>query len=240
MRNELLSGSRAVALREVLRSLECDAATRELLEQFVPDVPGIKPYLAALAGHSDDLLRALATAGAGFCIDQVRELDPLRARGVDPRAVLYRNPSKRAEDVRHAALRGVWRFAVDTESELHVIGGAAPGAAIYVYVAVQGATRSSGAGASAHEALRLLRLAPELGVRPHGLAFNVGSHERDAATYARALERCGLVMRRLEQLGTRIEMLVLGGRVTPDPEGRAVATAVSRLPYRPALLVAEP
>jgi ornithine decarboxylase len=67
--------------------------------------------------------------------------------------------------------------------------------------------------------------------------------------YARAIDRCGLVMRRLEQFGTRIEMLNIGGGMPatysePVPDigavGNAVGTALARLPYRPALLAAEP
>jgi len=121
-----------------------------------------------------------------------------------------------------------------------MIAGAAPGAAVYVYVAVQRARNGDRPSASAEESLRLLRMTPELGLRPYGLAFHVGPGHAEPATSARAIDRCGLVMRRLEQLGTRIEMLSIGGA----PGGRAadpmMMAAVGRLPYRPPLLVAEP
>jgi ornithine decarboxylase len=233
-------GSRAAALREVLRSLECDAATRSLLDGFLPNVPGVKPCVPTAAGYSEPLLRALVAAGVGFSIDELRELDVLAAVGVDAGAVLYRNLDKRADDVREAALRGVWRFAVATDRELQTVAGAAPGAAIYVYVAVQGARRDRPHDVSPHDALRLIRSAPESGLRPYGIAFHVGSRPVDASVYSRAIDRCGLVMRRLEQLGTRVEMLGLGGGVTPHTSGQAVVDAVGRLPYRPALVIAEP
>ena len=137
MQNELLPGSRAAALREVLRSLECDAATRAFLDGFMPDVPGVKPFVPVGTGYTEHLLRAIAATGAGFSIDTLAELQPLLSLGVDGRAVLYRNTEKQPADVRAAALRGVWRFAVGSQRELQMIASAAPGAAVYVYVAVQ-------------------------------------------------------------------------------------------------------
>jgi ornithine decarboxylase len=154
--------------------------------------------------------------------------------------VLYRNTDTRPADVRDAALLGVWRFAVGSERELHMIAGAAPGAAAYVYVTVQGSRIDDPQSASAHESLRLLRMAPELGLRPYGLAFHIDAALRDPSTAAGAIDRCGLVMRRLEQLGTRIEMLSIGGALGGRAADPAVLAAVARLPYRPPLLIAEP
>jgi ornithine decarboxylase len=236
VQNELLSGSRAAALREVLRALECDAATRTFLDGFMPEIPGVRPLVPAGTGHTGHLLHALAAAGAVFSIATVADLRPLAALGVDPHAVLYRNTAQRPADVHEAALRGVWRFAIDSERELQTVAAAAPGASVYVYLAVHGAGTH---GASAHESLRLLRIAPELGLRPYGLAFHLGAAPADPLAYARGIDRCGLVMRRLEQLGTRIEMLAIGGVCAPDLES-VVPGAVARLPYRPSLLVAEP
>ena len=240
VQNELLLGSRAAALREVLRSLECDAATRAFLDQFVPNVAGVQPYIPISAAGAGHLLGTLAGAGARFSIDSLADLDSVGALGGDPRDVLYRNTEQHASNVREAALRGVWRFAVDSERGLSTIGSAAPGAAIYVYVAVHSTSGAQPVGASPQETLRLLRVAPEFGLRPYGLAFHVGHVYVDAATYARAIDRCGLVMRRLEQLGLRVDMLGLGGPVSGGASDPAVLAAVARLAYRPALLAAEP
>ena len=138
-----------------------------------------------------------------------------RAVGVDARDVLFSNTVKPEAHIRDAALQGVWRFALDSEGELLKIAAAAPGSAIYVRLNVEDSRSlfplSRKFGTSADEALRLLRMAPECGLRPYGLTFHVGSQCTDPSMYARAIERCGLVMRRLEQFGTRIEMLNIGG-----------------------------
>ena len=129
----------------------------------------------------------------------------------------------------------MWRFALDSEGELLKIAAAAPGSAIYVRLNVEDSHSlfplSRKFGTSADEALRLLRMAPECGLRPYGLTFHVGSQCTDPSMYSRAIERCGLVMRRLEQYGTRIEMLNIGGGMPatysePVPDIRAVGNAV--------------
>ena len=213
---------------------------RALLDTFLPDVPGVQPYLPISATGSDHLVQTLAAAGAGFSIDSPADLDAVCAVGVDAGAVLYRNSVNHPNDVRAAALRGVWRFAIESEHQLAMLAGAAPGAAMYVYLSVPERADRARSGASAQEALRLLRIAPEHGLRPYGLAFNAGPAPVDAAMYARAIDRCGLVMRRLEQLGTRVEMLGLGGTLGGNASDPAVPAAVERLPYRPPLLIGEP
>jgi ornithine decarboxylase len=180
-------------------------------------------------------------------------LDVLETVGVPAEEVLFSNTVKPEQHVRDAALRGVWRFALDSEEELRKIAVAAPGSAVYVRMNVEDSHSlfplSRKFGTSADEALRILGLAPEFGLRPYGLTFHVGSQCTDPSMYSRAVERCGLVMRRLEQDGTRIEMLNIGGGmpatysdVVPDivAVGDAVRVALARLPYRPTLLAAEP
>jgi ornithine decarboxylase len=231
---------------------DCDVVAARL-DAFHQSMGDIRPHFALKCNSAQPVLSALAGGGAGFEIASVFELDALRAVGVDARDVLFSNTVKPEPHVRESALQGVWRFALDSEGELLKIASAAPGSAIYVRLNVEDSHSlfplSRKFGTSADEALRLLRMAPECGLRPYGLTFHVGSQCTDPSMYARAIERCGLVMRRLEAFGTRIEMLNIGGGMpatysepVPDIEavGRAVNSALSRLPYRPAVLAAEP
>jgi ornithine decarboxylase len=231
---------------------DCDVVAARL-EAFTRSMGGVRPYFALKCNAAQPVLGTLASGGAGFEIASVYELDYLRAVGVDPYDVLFSNTVKPEAHVRDAALQGVWRFALDSEGELLKIAAAAPGTAIYVRLNVEDSHSlfplSRKFGTSADEALRLLRMAPEHGLRPYGLTFHVGSQCTDPSMYARAIERCALVMRRLEQFGTRIEMLNIGGGMpatyaepVPDIQaiGHVVGAALGRLPYRPALLAAEP
>ncbi len=241
-------GSSPTALNEMGRATpflvtDCDVVASRL-DAFVQAMPGIRPYFALKCNAAQPVLATLAERGCGVRDRIGVRAGPPRAVGVDARDVLFSNTVKPEPHIREAALRGVWRFALDSEGELLKIAAAAPGSAIYVRLNVEDSHSlfplSRKFGTSADEALRLLRMAPECGLRPYGLTFHVGSQCTDPSMYARAIERCGLVMRRLEQFGTRIEMLNIGGGMPatysePVPDIRAVGDAVGRGPRPPAV-----
>lgn len=242
----------AVGFETPFLATDCREVSKRL-EAFVRAMPGIRPYFALKCNAAIPVLAALADLGAGFEIASVYELEPLDAVGVRAADVLFSNTVKPAQHVRAAVARGVWRFALDSEGELLKLATSAPGSAVYVRLDVEDSHSlfplSRKFGTSAGEAVRLLQMAPEVGLRPYGLTFHVGSQCTDPSMYFRAIERCGLVMRRLEQHGIRIEMLNIGGGMpatysdaVPDIRsvGDAVGRALARLPYRPALLAAEP
>ena len=189
-----------------------------------------------------ELVKATRTA-VPFSIHSLDELDLLAEAGVDLHEVIFRSIDKSVEEIREAALRGVWQFACDSEWQLLKIAAAAPGVAVYVAVDV-GGTRSgfcagAASGASADSALRLMVLAPECGLRPYGLSIAICSS--DPSDELLAIERVGLVMRRLEQFGIRLQMLTVQFRVNARRELPTLSTldaAVRRLPYRPGLLIA--
>jgi ornithine decarboxylase len=223
------------------------------LTRFMAALPGVRPYYAVKCNPSPPVLRTAAAAGAGFEIASLTELRTLEHVGVDPRDVLYSNPVKPAAHVAATAAAGVWRFAVDSEGEVRKIAAHAPGSAVYVRLAVDDLdsvfplSRKFGTGAA--QARDLLLLARRLGLRAYGLTFHVGSQCTEPAAWARAITAAGALMRALEQDGIRLEMLDLGGGFPADygdpvpaieAIGRAVTGALDALPYRPALLVAEP
>jgi ornithine decarboxylase len=231
---------------------DCEEVERRF-DAFTRAMQGIRPYFALKCNAAVTVLRTLAERGAGFEIASVYELEPLETVGVRAKDVLFSNTVKPEKHIREAVARGVWRFAFDSEGELSKLAAAAPGSAVYVRLDVEDSHSlfplSRKFGTSADEAIRLLRKAIELGLRPYGLTFHVGSQCTDPFMYSRAIERCGLVMRRLEQFGIRIEMLNIGGGMPatyadPVPDigavGDAVSRAVARLPYCPSHLAAEP
>jgi ornithine decarboxylase len=230
---------------------DCEVVAARL-DAFLQSMDGIRPFFALGCNAARPVLATLAAGGAGFEIASVYEFDALRAIGADLSDVLFGSTVKPERHIRDSALQGVWRFALDSQGELLKIAAAAPGSAVYVRLDVKDShTRSPVApefGTTADQALGLLRMAPEYGIRPYGLAFRVESQCMDPSVYARAIERCGLVMRRLEQFGTRLEMLNIGvarpaAYSEPVDNMRALADAVgpalARLPYRPKLLAAE-
>ncbi len=145
-------------------------------------------------------------------------------------------------------------LAFDSESELHKIAANAPGAAVYVRVRVDDSNSvfplSRKFGAEYHDARALMQVAEGLGLRPYGLTFHVGSQCTSTSSFVQALASAGRLMRQLAGDGMELEMLDIGGGFparygdkvpTIEQIGRAVMSAVDdHLPYRPALLAAEP
>ncbi|HEY6595249.1 MAG TPA: type III PLP-dependent enzyme, partial [Asanoa sp.] len=129
----------------------------------------------------------------------------------------------------------------------------APGTAVYVrlraLVPAGSTVPSEGKfGVGPGDAYDLLLAATELGLRPYGVTFHVGSQMTRPEAWAAAIDEVGALSTRLAVAGIRLEMLYIGGGfparyADPVPElsayGRVIGAALDRLPYRP-VVAAEP
>lgn len=224
------------------------------LRRFEAALPRVRPFYAVKCNSAGEVLRTAAAHGAGFEIASLGELRMLQAIGVHAAEVLYSNTVKPASHVAGAAEAGVWRFAVDSEGELDKIARHAPGAAVYVRVRVDDSASvfplSRKFGAESHHARALLQRAEQLGLRPYGLTFHVGSQCVATSAWRQAIASMGRLMRQLHADGIEIEMLDIGGGFParyddPVPSIVQIGTVVNRaldelLPYQPRLLAAEP
>ncbi|HVW34209.1 MAG TPA: type III PLP-dependent enzyme, partial [Acidimicrobiia bacterium] len=250
-----LTPVRLDTLSEPTPFLVCDGAAIERRYEDLTDLlPGVALYYALKANPMPAIVRTLARRGCGFEIASIYELGTVAAAGVDPADVLFSNPVKPAAHITEAHRAGLSRFAFDSEGELRKLAGAAPGSRVYVRLAVEDGRSlfplSRKFGTAADEAVRLLGLAPTLGLVPYGITFHVGSQCTDPTAWERAIERSAAVMSALAvRTGIRLDMLDLGGGlparyVTPVPALADIAAAIGRglrrLPYRPSLIAAEP
>jgi ornithine decarboxylase len=234
--------------------LACDAASIEHryreLRQLLPDV---ELFYAVKCNSTSEILRTLSDLGAGFEIASFYELQMVELAGGRPEQVIYSNTVKPPGHIAAAYAAGVSRFAFDSEPELLKLAGQAPGASVYVRIAVDDEQSlfplSKKFGTSTVEAFRLLQTAVGLGLVPYGVTFHVGSQCIDPQAWGRAIARCSTLMRRLQRRGIRLEMLDLGGGmparyVDPTPRlgdiAEVIRESLDRLPYRPDLIAAEP
>jgi ornithine decarboxylase len=235
--------------------LLCDLDTvAERYNRFTTTMQGVNCFYAMKCNSTPEVLRTLASLGAGFEVASVGELRMLQDIGVDPADVLYSNPIKPPAHIAAAHKAGLWRFAFDSEGELHKLAQYAPGSAVYIRLRVDDSTSifplSRKFGAEAHEARALLLLARSLGLRPYGVTFHVGSQCGTTSAWRQAIASAGRLMTRLAEDGLTLEMLNLGGGfparyVERVPSLRQIADAIypaldELLPYRPAVLAAEP
>lgn len=220
---------------------------------FIAALPGVSTFYAMKCNPSPEILRTLAAEGAGFEVASIGELRMLQAHGVDPATVLHSNPVKPAGQIAAAARAGLWRFAFDSPGELAKISEAAPGSAVYVRLRVDDSTSvfplSRKFGADVEDAYDLMLLAQRMGLRPYGVTFHVGSQCQSTGAWRSAIRAAGELMDRLLADGIELEMLDLGGGfparyVAGEPSieqiGQVVASEIAALPYRPALIAAEP
>ncbi|WP_432824281.1 type III PLP-dependent enzyme [Dactylosporangium sp. CA-092794] len=221
---------------------------------FTAALPGVSTFFAMKCNADEDVIGTLAALGSSFEVASVGELRILQDLGIDPAEVLYSNPIKPPAAIAEARRAGLWRFSFDSEGELHKLAQHAPGAAVYIRLRVDDSTSlfplSRKFGAEAHEARALMHLAHELGLHPYGITFHVGSQCATTSAWRQAIAAAGRLMTALQSDGIHLEMLDIGGgfparyveRVPSlDQIAAAITPALAELlPYRPALLAAEP
>lgn len=223
-------------------------AYRDFIEHF----PGVRVRYAVKSNPDRQILRRLIDEGSGFEVASYPELATLMELGVQPADVLFTNPVKPPKHIRQAHLAGLDRFSFDSEAELVKLATEAPGARVFVRLATNPArslVASEGKfGVHATQAAGLMARAKQLGLKPYGIAFHVGSQMTDPAAWEMAIRDAGALMRRLHtRQGITLKMLDMGGGFpahyrTAVPAlakyGQAIMTAVKRhVPYKVELVV---
>lgn len=187
---------------------------RSNLRQLRAAFPGAGVFYAVKANPHPGVLRILAGEGCGFEISSDGELDLVQATGRDT-PLLSSNPIKAPGFIRRATRAGVMAFAIDSLDELSKIAAEAPGAAVYVRLLVDNSgsewplARKYGVGPA--DAVDLLARAADLGLRPCGTTFHVGSQCRLSASWDAALAVTAEVWNDAARCDLGLEFLSIGG-----------------------------
>ncbi|WP_447070670.1 type III PLP-dependent enzyme [Shewanella algae] len=186
-------------------------------DDMVQSFPFASVYYAVKANPAPEILSLLRDKGANFDIASIYELDMVMELGVSPERISYGNTIKKRKDVRAFYQRGVTMFASDSEADLRMIAEEAPGAKVYVRILTEGTETadwplSRKFGCQNEMAYELLVLAKELGLKPYGLSFHVGSQQRDIGAWDAAIGKVKVIFDRLkEEHGIVLEMINMGG-----------------------------
>ncbi|MCA9526158.1 MAG: type III PLP-dependent enzyme [Myxococcales bacterium] len=232
------SASRAAAFLDDQRPstpslvLDLDVVTRRY--RLVADaVPGGRVWYAVKANPTPALLAHLHGLGSAFDIASFGELTACLAAGATGAELSFGNTAKRPEDIRRARAAGVELFVFDAPSELEKLAAHAPGASVFCRLAVEadGAAWPLGRkfGCTVDEALAMLGRAADLGLRPRGTSFHIGSQQRDPTAWDRAAAFAAEVIDRGRRQGLPLDLVNLGGglpaRYTADdaPEAHVAA-----------------
>ena len=149
-------------------------------------LPGTELHYAVKANPHPALLAALAAAGCRFDVASPTEVRATLSAGAAADQLVYSNPVKHRTDVTTAASLGVRTFVVDSLAETVKVADVAPGSSVLCRIATSGAGSDwslSRFGCPPAQAMQVLRTAARRGLTAAGIAFHVGSQQRDPGAW---------------------------------------------------------
>jgi ornithine decarboxylase len=172
-------------------------------------------HYAVKANPQREVLETLVSEGSRFDAASRGEIELCLSLGAKPEHISFGNTIKRATDIAFAHSVGIKLFAVDAEAELEKIAAHAPQARVYIRLLV-GATGadwplSRKFGCTPSMALPLMERAVELGLKPVGLSFHVGSQTRTAHMWRDTLDQVAAVWRDAKDAGFGLSLINIGG-----------------------------
>ena len=174
-------------------------------------------YYAVKANDHIEVLKALASVGAGFEVASSEELGRVLSLGVPSEKVISSNPIKPVEFIDYAYGVGVNRFAVDSTEEVLKLSRVAPRSRVYVRIAVPNEGSewplSRKFGVDIETALSILELAKFKGLVPVGVTFHVGSQCNNLRNWFIAIKRASELWERARAKGIKLLLLNMGGGI---------------------------
>ncbi|HVV25233.1 MAG TPA: type III PLP-dependent enzyme [Pseudonocardiaceae bacterium] len=177
--------------------------------------PTTRICYAVKANPAPEVVGLLAGLGASFDVASTEEIELCLAAGAAPESLSYGNTIKKAADIAFAHERGVALFTTDSIGDLEHIAGHAPGSGVFCRVLVEPAGSATPFGrkfgCDEEMAGDLLLRAAELGLRPRGVSFHVGSQQTDPNAWRAGIEHAAHIGRRLAGHGVTLDAINLGG-----------------------------
>jgi ornithine decarboxylase len=178
-------------------------------------LPSARVHYAVKANPHPVVLRQLARGGASFDVASPNEIGLALAAGAKASELIYSNPVRSRAHLAAAARAGVRKYVVDTMAELRKTAEVAPGAAVLCRLMTTGSGSdwplSRKYGADAATCVEILTWARALGLAPAGIAFHVGSQQRDPHAWDQPIAIAAEVFRAVRSRGLRPWLLDIGG-----------------------------
>ncbi len=192
---------------------------KENYKQLVENIDNCKVYYAVKANSHVEILKLLRDLGSHFDVASRGEIEKLLSLGVEPHRMSFGNTIKKTEDIKFAYEKGIDMFAVDCDMEIEKIAKVAPGAKVYVRISTNGMeddadwplTRKF--GTSVDDAIRLVKYAHSLELKPIGLSFHVGSQNYNPGNWRIAIREAGIVFEEARKIGIEMNMINTGGGI---------------------------
>lgn len=180
-------------------------------------LPNVDIYYAVKANPADEVVTALGDAGACFDVASLPEMEACTRLGIAAERLSYGHTIKKESDIARAHAAGIDLFAFDSEAELEKLSRAAPESRVFCRLTTKGEGAdwplSKKFGCRVDIAEHLLHRAQNLGLKPHGISFHVGSQQTDPDQWDAAIAEAAGLFRDLEKAGVALELVNLGGGI---------------------------
>jgi ornithine decarboxylase len=178
-------------------------------------LPAASIYYAVKANPEPEILKRLVRLGSSFDAASIFEIEQCLAVGASPDQISFGNTIKKNKDISRAYQLGIRLFSFDSVGELEKLAVHAPGSKVYCRLLIE----TTGAlwplarkfGCEADVAFNLMMHSQQLGLKPYGLSFHVGSQQMDPTQWEKPIGLAKKLFSRLAQEGIQLEMLNLGG-----------------------------
>jgi ornithine decarboxylase len=162
-----------------------------------------------------ELVNHLAQLGCHFDCATPAEIDLVVGIGVDPSRIIYANPCKRDEDIRHAIKKNVHLTTFDSVSELQKIALNCTTMDVVMRIRADDPTARCALGnkygAEEDEWDNLLTMCSRLSLNLVGISFHVGSMAKDPQAFVRAIEKAKKAVDRAEKYSYFPRIIDIGG-----------------------------
>lgn len=221
-------------------------------QRFRECFPDARVYYAIKANPEREVLKVLASVGCGFEAASAHELHLLRELNIPAGRIIYGSCVKPASQIKEFYDYGVQTYAADSFSELRKIAATAPGSKVFVRVRVEDAGSafrfSEKFGTGSQNAVPILTEAKQLGLKPYGLSFHVGSQASNPMAWADALNTISPALLALKEAGMEAEAINIGGGfpcvyasknngVTLESISQRTLPQLQALPYEPRVIL---
>ncbi|NJL31248.1 MAG: type III PLP-dependent enzyme [Phycisphaerales bacterium] len=217
-------------------------------------LPRVRLYYAIKANPHPDIIKTFRDLGGCYDCASEGEMRHVLMQGVEPSRIIFANTVKRPEALEFARKAKIDLMTFDNEPELYKIAKHAPGSKVLARLKVANVGSqvelSLKFGSDADLIVPMLVKAKQLGLRPEGVSFHVGSQCTHYENYQRAFEVVAGIVDDARSRGLDLKMIDIGGGFpirhfktdTIDIEtfGRQMRRELDRLFPKPIDLIAEP
>ncbi|KAK6540086.1 hypothetical protein TWF694_008916 [Orbilia ellipsospora] len=212
---------------------------RDQLEKWRRNLPLVRLFYAVKSNPSLQLLTLLANSNIGFDCATHAELSTILSLSVPPKDIIYANPCKAPSHLRYASTTGVTKTTFDNATELRKIKTYHPTAECVLRIKLPSSTihtttisnmegeeegekvvglyeLSKKYGVTLQESRELLALARKLELNVVGVAFHIGSGQKDYTKYASYITEARKFFALAGEFGYTFTLLDIGGGFMDD------------------------